>query len=562
LRKTKSIILLLPIFLLLFSTYTFAENIVVNRIAGNDRFQTAIEVSKKGWTSANTVVLSYYNGYADALTATPLAFKENAPILLTEANKLTSTTKLEIQRLKAKNIIIVGGEGVISKAVVNELVSMNLSVQRVGGIDRFDTSLQIAKRLGSKDTAIVANGLNYPDALAIGSYAAQNGFPILLVDKDNIPAKTSEALKVKNITKTVVIGGPGVVGSVVYSKLPSPKRIYGNDRFGTATAIVTTLNLPTERVYISNGMGYADALTGTVLAAKEKATLLLTYQTELPDTTYQIIKDRNITNYTVLGGTGVVSVNLVTILENSFKLYGKVVVLDAGHGPYDPGADGVIPNYDERDFNLQMINRVKTKLDAYGATIYLAPRDTSKYAKQSLKDRANFANSKNADLFLSIHHDASTNTSATGISTHYSTYRPGIAGSTDDAYVMYNGNKYPYVKEENRLIYFNNNDTIQSVSIDNCIVYDPTPTVAAQKSKVLSDKLAQDITAMGFKPAYTSTGSRDHNLYVTRWTNMPSVLIENGFISNLTEAKKVTDPVQQDKTATVIVNDIVQFLSN
>ncbi|WP_339060551.1 cell wall-binding repeat-containing protein [Tepidibacillus marianensis] len=558
-RKTKSIILLLPIFLLLFSTYSFAENLSVNRIAGNDRFKTAVEISKKGWPSANTVVLSYYNGYADALTATPLAFKENAPILLTEANKLTPTTKVEIQRLHAQNVIIVGGEGVVSKSVANELVAMKLNVQRLGGKDRFDTSLQIAKRLGDVDTAVVANGLNYPDALAIGSYAAQNGYPILLVEKNTIPVKTSEALKTKNIKKTIVIGGPGVVDAGIYNKLPAPKRIYGNDRFATATAIVSNLNLPTDKVYVSSGMGYADALTGTVLAAKEKAPLLLTYKDKWPTETYMIIKDRKISNFTVLGGTGVVSTSLLTGIEYSFKLSGKVIVLDAGHGPYDSGAPGVISGYNERDFNLQLVNKIKSKLEQYGPTIYIAPRDTNKDSKESLNDRANFANSKNADLFISIHHDASTNQSAQGISTHYSSYRPGIAGSTDDAYAVYNGKQYPYVKEENQMIYFKDSNVVKSVSVENTVVYDPTPTVAAQKSKALADKLALDISNLGFKKAYTSTGSRDHNLYVTRWTNMPSILIENGFISNLTEAKRVTDPIMQDKFAQTVVNNLLEF---
>ncbi|TCS83344.1 cell wall-binding repeat-containing protein [Tepidibacillus fermentans] len=566
-RKSKVIILLLPLFFILFSTYSFAQELTVDRLAGKDRFETAVEVSKKGWSSADTVILAHYNGYADALTATPLAYKQNGPILLTETNRLTPVTKSEIQRLHAKNVIIVGGDGVVSPTVANELKNMNINVKRLGGKDRFDTALQIAQQLGTVDTSIIAYGRNFPDALTIGSYAAQNGYPILLVEKDTIPTKTAEALREKNIKKTIIVGGPGVISSNVYNKIPSPRRIYGNDRFGTAVAVVKNLNMSTAKMYIATGMNFADALTGAVLAAKENAPLLLTYKDKLPTETLNLIKEKKVTTFTILGGTGVVSNTLLSktslsILENSFTLAGKIIVLDAGHGPFDPGADGVIPGYDERDFNLQLVNRIAEKLKEYNPTLYIAPRDTSKDSKQSLKDRVDFANSKNADLFISIHHDSSTNPNAQGISTHYSSYRPGIAGSTDDAYVIYSGKQYPFVKEEDRRIYFNDNGTVKSASVDDVIVYDPTPTEAAQKSKILAERLAQDISALGFKKAYTVSGARDHNLYVTRWTNMPSVLIENGFISNPDEAKKVTDPTMQDKIAQVIVNHILEFFKN
>ncbi|MFV9510493.1 cell wall-binding repeat-containing protein [Tepidibacillus sp. LV47] len=567
--KSKVIIFLLPLFFILFSTYSFAQELTVDRLDGKDRFETAVEVSKKGWSSADTVILAYYNGYADALTATPLAYKQNGPILLTETNRLTPVTKSEIQRLHAKNVIIVGGDGVVSSTVAEELENMNINVKRLGGKDRFETALRIAKQLGTVDTSIIAYGLDFPDALAIGSYAAQNGYPILLVEKDTIPQKTVEALREKNIKQTIVVGGPGVISSNVYNKLPPPRRIYGKDRFGTAVAIVKSLNMSTAKIYIATGMEhyFADALTGSVLAAKENAPLLLTYKDKLPTETLNLIKEKKVTSFTILGGTGVVSETLLSKIslsssENSFTLAGKIIVLDAGHGPFDPGADGVIPGYDERDFNLQLVNRIAEKLKEYKPTLYIAPRDTSRDSKQSLKDRVDFANSKNADLFISIHHDSSTNPNAQGISTHYSSYRPGIAGSTDDAYVIYSGKQYPFVKEEDGIIYFNDHGTIKSASINNVIVYDPTPTEAAQKSKILAERLAQDISALGFKKAYTVSGARDHNLYVTRWTNMPSVLIENGFISNPDEAKKVTDPTMQDKIAQVIVNNILDFFKN
>ncbi|TCS83346.1 S8 family serine peptidase [Tepidibacillus fermentans] len=299
-----------------FGSYTLTTYYPVStRIAGNNRFETAVKVSQNGWQTANTVILAYYNGFADALAGAPLAYQKDAPILLTESQKLTTATKTEIQRLKAKNIIIVGGTGVISTAVENELkLNMKLNVTRLGGKDRFATAKLIAGAMGKTDTAVVAYGFNFPDALAIAPYAAINGYPILLVDKNTIPAMTKEALSVMGIRKTVIIGGTGVVSDGVSKQLPSPSRISGKDRFSTATEIIRRVNEPTEKVYVATGMNYADALTGAVLAAKNNAPLLLTMPNELPTATRDISLERNILNFTILGGTGAVSNQVLTEL--------------------------------------------------------------------------------------------------------------------------------------------------------------------------------------------------------------------------------------------------------
>src|SRR5699024_1074819 len=99
----------------------------VDRIHGNNRMLTAIEVSKKGWNAANTVVLSRFDNFADALAGVPLAHKLDAPILLTTSSKLNADTLKEIQRLGAKNVVILGGTEAISKSVESELKSGNFN---------------------------------------------------------------------------------------------------------------------------------------------------------------------------------------------------------------------------------------------------------------------------------------------------------------------------------------------------------------------------------------------------------------------------------------------------
>lgn len=301
------------------------------RLSGKDRFEVAVNVSKEGWDSSDTVVVAFYNAYADALAAGPLAYKNDAPILLTQSNKLTDITKKEIQRLGAKNILVIGGTGSISESVFNELNALPgvTNVKRIGGKDRFEVSYNISKMFGGTQTAIIAHGLNFPDALAISPYAASKGYPIILTQSDKLTPISLEALKGLNIQQTIVVGGPASVSEKVYSQLPNPTRIGGKDRFEVAANIIYKLNLTPSKAYIATGLTFADALTGSVLAAKEKGNILLSNTHTLTEPTEGVIQKKMLNNFTILGGEGSVSPGAVSMLPNSsFAIAGK----GFGHG--------------------------------------------------------------------------------------------------------------------------------------------------------------------------------------------------------------------------------------
>ncbi|MFG6495366.1 cell wall-binding repeat-containing protein [Fictibacillus sp. UD] len=289
----------------------------VQRLAGKNRFVVAVNVAEQGFASdpgSNKVILANYNAFADALAASPLAYKHNAPILLTQSDRLTAETKAEIMKLNPEEVIIVGGTGSVSNAVYSEVDGLIKDVRRIAGKDRFEVSSNIAKELNEATTAIVANGLNFPDALAIAPYAARQKYPILLTVPTRLPDETKAALN--GIQNTIVVGGPASVGTDVYNKLPNPKRIGGKDRFEVSTNIIRELNLPTERAYLATGLTFADALTGSVLAAKNNAPLLLTGKDRLPASVSTIVKEKKIYDFTILGGTGSVADSIHTTLEN------------------------------------------------------------------------------------------------------------------------------------------------------------------------------------------------------------------------------------------------------
>ncbi|MBH0161711.1 SpoIID/LytB domain-containing protein [Fictibacillus sp. 26RED30] len=293
------------------------------RLSGVDRYEVASNVSKKGWaTGANTVLIANSNAFADALSSAPLAYKLNAPILLSRKDNLTPFTKQELTRLRPKNIIIIGGSGSINSQVENEINSLNLgiSIRRISGLDRYEVSQNIASELGVKGKAVISSGLTFADALSIAPYASRNGLPILLTRKDQIPTQTKAALQANQTTSTIIVGGEGSVGSNVAKQLPGVSRIGGADRYEVATNIINQLNLNSESAFVATGLTFADALTGSVLAAKENAPILLTRPTALPPTTQKVISDRYISKFTVLGGNASVSENLKNSLPNVLPL--------------------------------------------------------------------------------------------------------------------------------------------------------------------------------------------------------------------------------------------------
>lgn len=258
----------------------------VNTLAGMDRYQTAVEVSKDEWTTASTVVLVGGEALVDGLSATPYAASKNAPILLTEKGKLNVDTKAEIARLGAKNVHIIGGTAAVSEDVVDELGAMGLNVTRIAGEDRYETSLEVAKRLTSTSTVYVAQGDAMADALSISAVAGQSGSPILLTEKESINKDVKNFIENKNVQDAYVIGGEDVISKSVVNelnKIASRVKVLGGlDRFETNAKIIDQFysgaNKADEVILVNGDKGLVDALSAGAYAGQtsSKSVLVLT----------------------------------------------------------------------------------------------------------------------------------------------------------------------------------------------------------------------------------------------------------------------------------------------
>lgn len=167
----------------------------VKRLGGSDRYDTCVKVAQDGWSSSYYAILTYSQNYADALSAVPLAKKYDAPILLTDTNSVPSKVINELLRLHVGKVFILGGTGVVSSGVEAQLNSLNILVERIGGEDRYETSIKVAEKFGNVDTLTVATGEDYADALSIGPAAAAMGVPVILVPKNIMPDVTKNYIK-------------------------------------------------------------------------------------------------------------------------------------------------------------------------------------------------------------------------------------------------------------------------------------------------------------------------------------------------------------------------------
>lgn len=193
----------------------------VDRLWGTDRYATSEAIVQSGWKTSDTVVIATGEDFPDALSAGTLAKKYNAPLLLSEKDSINSALNNELNALSPKKAFIIGGYGAISKNVETQLNSRNIATTRLMGNNRYETAVSIANYLGSNGEIIIATGENFPDALSIASYAAAKGIPILLTEKDVLPAAVKSYLDSHNITKTFIIGGTGVIASPLEAMLPS-----------------------------------------------------------------------------------------------------------------------------------------------------------------------------------------------------------------------------------------------------------------------------------------------------------------------------------------------------
>ncbi|RNC63060.1 MAG: N-acetylmuramoyl-L-alanine amidase LytC [Candidatus Dichloromethanomonas elyunquensis] len=312
------------------SLTAYADDATKNteRLAGDSRYATAIEISSNNWVEAYHVVLARGDAFPDALAGAVLANSPEVggPLLLTESNDLRSDVWSEIQRLNANTVYILGGTCAISAGVENTLKSKGLQVVRIQGTDRYETAANIsAQALQNSIRAFLVSGQNFADALSISSYAAAQGIPLLLTPKDNLPSATLDALQRLRVTDITLIGGDNAIGPSVEDQLLLAgyrvERLSGDDRFQTNIQIMNRYPFNLDSTLIATGMSFPDALAGSVLAANNNNPVVLVPKNDgqIPGSltdAYLAANRDSVNNYLILGGSGAVNYKIEFYIRN------------------------------------------------------------------------------------------------------------------------------------------------------------------------------------------------------------------------------------------------------
>jgi len=287
------------------------------RFAGATAEGTAVQISEATFTTgSDTVIIAQANQFPDALAGAPLAYKLQAPMLLSPSSALTDEVRAELQRLAPKTIYLLGGTAALSTTIESEL-RQKYEVKRLAGYTAEGTACEIARELGTKGKTVIASVRSFQDALVISAWAARQGVPILLTEAQTLSAETQATIKELNITQSLVIGGTAVVGSNVMDQLPSPHRISGYTAYDTAAAVLQAYPPTTNKLEIATGENYPDALTGAVRASLYGSMVVLVpTTTSIPSSLATLLQSWKGRQVEALGGVAALPESVVQTVES------------------------------------------------------------------------------------------------------------------------------------------------------------------------------------------------------------------------------------------------------
>ncbi|WP_256838329.1 cell wall-binding repeat-containing protein [Ornithinimicrobium faecis] len=299
--------------------------VTVQRLAGQNRYETATEVSGK-WSGTvdRAYVVSGHN-FPDALIAASRAGVFDAPVFLTKPDHLPSETVKELQRLSPTRITVIGGELSVSNGVVDQLGNYAGSegVERIVGANRYETSAKVANRYKpGHERVFLASGETYPDALSAAAVAGTRQNPLLLTRHDALPAAVAEQLQRLSPDEIIIVGGPSAVSDAVAAEAASQanaefRRVAGPDRYKTSAAVAKEFSPDRTPGYVASGHDYADALVVSALAGRDRVPVVLTPSDRLAEGSIDALSHLAPDSIFVVGGPRAVSNGVIEDLEGA-----------------------------------------------------------------------------------------------------------------------------------------------------------------------------------------------------------------------------------------------------
>ncbi len=230
----------------------------------------------------------------------------------------------------------------ISGGTASAVTPASPSTNRLGGSDRYATSVALANAYAAAPThVVVASGESWADGLAASAYASLKSAPILLVGQNTLPGAVRDYFLVKNtsITGVTIIGGTAAVSDSVKTAIASVldvsdtiTRVAGATRYGTMAAVATTASVfdANDSLFIASGESFADALSVSGWASNQEWPIILTPGSALGAEATAVVTaavTAGVTRVYLIGGTSVLSEKIVEDLVLLGVTYDKITRL-------------------------------------------------------------------------------------------------------------------------------------------------------------------------------------------------------------------------------------------
>jgi len=274
---------------------------------------------------------------------------------------------------------------------------------------------------------------------------------------------------------------------------------------------------------------------------KDKVRIVLDLQDQLKSKSFLLKPTGEYGHRLVVDLSGTTKAPIKTVEAVTHPNRDVIVAIDAGHGGEDPGAIGAAGTH-EKDLTLNIANQLAKKIDAQKGMKALIIREGDYYIKH--RKRFEKARQNNADLFVSIHADAFHSSKVNGASVYILSQR----GASSEAA------KWLAASE-------NKSDQIGGVVIEDKqdmlskVLYDLSQNSALEESH----KAAQSVHASMKKVVKLhGQGFGQANFLVLKSPDVPSMLVETGYISNPSDEKKLKDA----KHVSTLTHQIAEGIRN
>jgi N-acetylmuramoyl-L-alanine amidase len=228
-------------------------------------------------------------------------------------------------------------------------------------------------------------------------------------------------------------------------------------------------------------------------------------------------------------------------LAKQLALGVRRIVVDPGHGGKDFGAPGFLPGVHEKDVVLEISKRVAKKIREQLDLEAILTRSDDRYL--TLEERTAFANTHKADLFVSIHTNASRDPRAAGIETYF------LNLATDDDAIrvaaMENATSTKNISDLSSIL----NDLLKNAKINE----------SSRMAAYVQHALVTTLNHRGYHQI-RDKGVKQAPFYVLLGARMPSILVETSFISNPEECRRLTSAAYQDHLAESIVRGLKGYI--